>query len=73
MISYSWAQQTTVETFVTHLKKSQGQGDDDDRYDIWIDLEQMAGDTVKAMASAVENAKVIIMCISKEYKESHNC
>ena len=39
--------------------------------DICIDLAQMGSDTVEAMASAVKNAKVIIMCALKQYKESH--
>ena len=41
-------------------------------YDIWIDLEQMGGSTLEAMARAVENASVVLICYSRKYKESVN-
>eukprot|EP01043_Picozoa_sp_COSAG02_P079572 COSAG02_NODE_18481_length_936_cov_0.504182_2_plen_68_part_00 len=36
----------------------------------WWDLENMKGSTVDAMSDAVDNADVIICCISRAYKES---
>ena len=65
MISYSWAQQNAVRAFAEQLKNR--------GYTVWIDLDQMAGDTVEKMAAAVEDAKAVVMCVSQEYKESHNC
>jgi len=65
MISYSWAQKETVRQFAEEVKKR--------GFRIWLDVDMMAGDTVEAMAEAVENASAVIMCVSKAYKESHNC
>eukprot|EP01050_Picozoa_sp_SAG11_P004087 SAG11_NODE_252_length_11593_cov_7.436663_5_plen_179_part_00 len=42
-------------------------------YDVWVDVQQMSGSTVDAMALAVENASVVLICISRSYKESSNC
>ena len=36
-------------------------------------MTQMTGSTVDAMAEAVEHACVVIVCMSKRYKESPNC
>ena len=38
-----------------------------------MDLEQMRGSTLDAMAEAVENASVVLVCVSRRYKESQNC
>ena len=65
MISYSWAQQAGVLRVATELK-ARG-------FTLWVDVEQMQGCTIDAMASAVENAAVVLVCVSKEYKESVNC
>ena len=40
---------------------------------MWIDVEQMTGSTVEAMALAVENAEVVLIGVSRQYKESTNC
>ena len=42
-------------------------------YRVWIDYEQMGGSTLQAMAEAVENAAVVLVCMSEKYKESPNC
>ncbi|XP_068691021.1 uncharacterized protein [Montipora foliosa] len=42
-------------------------------YRVWMDLEQMRGSTLEAMAKAVENASVVLICVSQQYKESPNC
>ena len=44
-----------------------------DGYKIWIDKDQMEGSTLEAMASAVENAWVVLICVSAHYKESSDC
>ena len=36
----------------------------------WMDVDQMSGSTLEAMAKAVEESCVFIMCVSKKYKES---
>ena len=38
-----------------------------------IDIEEMSGSTLEAMAEAVEKAQVIILCVSSHYKDSANC
>ncbi|GFH17975.1 predicted protein [Haematococcus lacustris] len=40
------------------------------RYATWLDLDKMLGNTLAAMAEAVENAAVVVVCVSKKYKES---
>ena len=42
-------------------------------YAIWIDIEKMGGSTLEAMAHAVENAAVVLICMSEKYKQSPNC
>ncbi|KAJ7387414.1 Vacuolar protein sorting-associated protein 33A [Desmophyllum pertusum] len=65
MISYQWdAQDMLVEV----KNKLQASG-----YRVWMDLEQMGGSTLEAMAKAVENASVVLVCVSQQYKESANC
>lgn len=65
MISYQWdAQEVLVE--VKNQLQASG-------YRVWMDLEQMGGSTLEAMAKAVENAAVVLVCVSQRYKESPNC
>eukprot|EP00026_Physarum_polycephalum_P003081 Phypoly_transcript_03090.p1 GENE.Phypoly_transcript_03090~~Phypoly_transcript_03090.p1 ORF type:complete len:799 (+),score=132.97 Phypoly_transcript_03090:161-2557(+) len=65
MISYNWGNQEMVKT----IKK----GLADHGYNCWIDIEQMQGSTLEAMANAVEQASVVLICYSKKYKESAAC
>ena len=65
MISYQWDAQ---EVLVKVKNKLQASG-----YRVWMDLERMGGSTLEAMAKAVENAAVILVCVSERYKESPNC
>ena len=65
MISYQWDSQ---EVLVEVKNRLQASG-----YRVWMDLEQMGGSTLEAMAKAVENASVILVCVSHQYKESPNC
>ena len=64
-ISYQWDSQ---EVLVEVKNKLQASG-----YRVWMDLEQMGGSTLETMAKAVENATVILVCVSQRYKESPNC
>ena len=65
MISYQW---DTQEVLVQVKNKLQASG-----YRVWMDLEQMGGSTLEAMAKAVENSTVVLVCVSQRYKESPNC
>ncbi|XP_068740648.1 uncharacterized protein [Montipora capricornis] len=65
MISYQWDSQ---EVLVDVKNRLQANG-----YRVWMDLEQMGGSTLDAMAKAVENASVVLICVSQQYKESPNC
>ena len=42
-------------------------------YLVWFDVDMMKGSTVDAMSDAVDNAEVMLFCVSLEYKESANC
>lgn len=64
MISYSWSQQERA-LKVRRLLASLG-------LKVWIDVECMEGSTLQAMASAVENSRIILVCVSRAYKESPN-
>ncbi|XP_078572363.1 uncharacterized protein LOC144859530 [Branchiostoma floridae x Branchiostoma japonicum] len=65
MISYQWDHQKTL---VKVKDRLQSYG-----YRVWMDLEQMGGSTLQAMAEAVENSVVVLICMSQKYKESPNC
>ena len=65
MISYQWDSQ---EVLVEVKNRLQASG-----YRVWMDLEQMGGSTLEAMAKAVENSSVVLICVSEPYKESPNC
>ena len=38
-----------------------------------MDVDEMGGSTLESMAKAVENASVVLVCVSQKYKESPNC
>jgi len=42
-------------------------------FQTWIDVDDMVGSTLDRMAEAVQNAAVVIMCMSESYKASKNC
>ncbi|XP_078577148.1 uncharacterized protein LOC144862496 [Branchiostoma floridae x Branchiostoma japonicum] len=65
MISYQWDHQKIL---ISIKKKLQAAG-----FKVWMDLEQMGGSTLQAMAEAVENSAVVLMAMSHMYKESPNC
>ena len=65
MLSYCWDQQAVVKRVHAGLVER--------GYDTWIDIEQMMGSTVDSMAAAVENAEVVLLGVSRQYKESGNC
>lgn len=38
-----------------------------------MDIDNIQGSTLQAMAEAVEQADAVLMCMSEKYKESPNC
>ncbi|CAF5053439.1 unnamed protein product, partial [Rotaria sp. Silwood1] len=42
-------------------------------YKVWIDLEHMFDDILVAMAQAIENSYIILLCINQQYYESDYC
>jgi hypothetical protein len=42
-------------------------------YTTWLDLEDMRGSTVDAMSDAVDGAAMLLIGVSRAYKESANC
>ncbi|XP_063437363.1 uncharacterized protein LOC134718645 isoform X2 [Mytilus trossulus] len=64
-ISYSWKEKEIV-LKLKDLLQEKG-------LPIWIDTEQMRGSTLQAMAEAVENASLVLICMSESYKHSPNC
>ncbi|XP_019627897.1 PREDICTED: uncharacterized protein LOC109472555 [Branchiostoma belcheri] len=65
MLSYQWDNQKTVKKIKTALEAK--------GYKVWMDIEKMGGSTLEAMAGAVEEAAVVLICMSRKYKESVNC
>ncbi|XP_018619020.1 uncharacterized protein LOC108941064 isoform X2 [Scleropages formosus] len=65
MISYQWNSQGTM------LKVNRALQDAGIK--VWMDVEQMAGSTLQAMAEAVEKASVVLIGVSAKYKDSPNC
>ena len=65
MISYQWDVQSTMVQVKNKLQEA--------GYKVWMDLDQMGGSTLEAMAKAVEDSAVVLVCVSQKYKESPNC
>jgi|EP01043_Picozoa_sp_COSAG02_P006465 hypothetical protein len=65
MISYNWDHQEVI-TRVVEAVRQRG-------YVVWVDTEQMKGSTVDTMALAVEGCAVMLIGVSRAYKESSNC
>ncbi|CAC5411830.1 unnamed protein product [Mytilus coruscus] len=64
-ISYAWNEKDMVYKLKDRLKQ--------EGLEVWIDVERMGGSTLSAMAEAVENASVVLVCMSEKYKLSPNC
>eukprot|EP01045_Picozoa_sp_COSAG04_P056855 COSAG04_NODE_26779_length_290_cov_142.198953_1_plen_96_part_11 len=64
-MSYNWDHQDVILRVVAWL---QAHG-----YLVWVDTEQMKGSTVDTMALAVEGSEVMLIGVSRAYKESSNC
>lgn len=44
-----------------------------DEFRVWLDRDQMHGDTMTAMADAIENSEFVLICMSESYKQSPYC
>ena len=67
MFSYSWNQKNQVRHIYDII--------DNEYPDVpkWIDINKMCGNILEAMNDAVENSFLIIIFLSKDYKNSKNC
>lgn len=44
-----------------------------DGFRVWMDVDDMEGSIIDSMATAVEDADIILLCFSRGYKGSANC
>jgi hypothetical protein len=65
MISYNWGNQRMVKRIAKYLR--------DHGITVWIDVDNLQGSIVEAMANAIEQADIFLMCYSQKYKYSNNC
>ncbi|CAF1064548.1 unnamed protein product [Adineta ricciae] len=65
MISYNHSTKLVCSRIAKALK--------DKNYSVWIDQENISGDILTSMASAVENAFVVLMAINEQYFKSRYC
>ncbi|XP_041472786.1 uncharacterized protein LOC121422047 isoform X2 [Lytechinus variegatus] len=65
MLSYQWDVQKQI-LKVKDVLSALG-------FNVWLDVERMGGSTLEAMANAVEEACVVIICFSEKYKDSPAC
>ncbi|CAF4365419.1 unnamed protein product, partial [Adineta steineri] len=42
-------------------------------YRVWIDFDQMHGNVMDAMAQAIDQSEIIIICMSEHYRQSNYC
>jgi hypothetical protein len=68
---YAWKQQEKVKQVYTDLTEG-------GRYEVWLDIHDMsksgAGKGIlEAMSEGIDNADVMLICVSKEYSASANC
>jgi len=42
-------------------------------YKVWIDVNDIHGSSLEAMAQAVENSSCVLMCVTERYRQSINC
>jgi hypothetical protein len=44
-----------------------------DGYNVWIDLEDMHGSILVAMAQGIDNSDIILYCVTEKYSQSLSC
>eukprot|EP00057_Strongylocentrotus_purpuratus_P014006 XP_011668480.1 PREDICTED: uncharacterized protein LOC105440240 [Strongylocentrotus purpuratus] len=67
MLSYKWEHPSkpVMHEFKKQLQKR--------GYNVWMDEDRMMGDKIGALAEAVENADMVIACITRSYQDSQDC
>jgi len=65
MISYQWDNQTTMTRLASLLE--------DSGLKVWMDIYKMEGSILGSMANGIEESNVVLIGLSKKYKESANC
>eukprot|EP00049_Salpingoeca_infusionum_P009281 m.153467 g.153467 ORF g.153467 m.153467 type:complete len:736 (+) comp14293_c0_seq3:105-2312(+) len=65
MLSYSWATQDIVKRAANTLRAA--------GIKVWLDLDDLTGSTLGAMAEAVESSALVVVFVCKAYKDSPNC
>ena len=65
MLSYNWHYKDLILKIRDALK--------DASYKVWIEFENLGGSAMEGMASAVENSAVVLVAVSRKYKESASC
>jgi len=65
MLSYQWGSQDVVLLMRDWLE---GKG-----LQVWMDVDQMAGDIYHKMAQAVASSRVVVPCLTPAYESSPNC
>ncbi|XP_072050966.1 uncharacterized protein [Amphiura filiformis] len=65
MISYQWDSQERAIQIRNRLVA--------DGYRVWMDITNMKGDILEAMADAVQRSDVLLLCMTEKYKDSRSC
>ncbi|KAL3859212.1 hypothetical protein ACJMK2_009441 [Sinanodonta woodiana] len=65
MISYNWDNQKEIMKIRDYLV--------DHGYNVWLDVDHMHTYMLEAMAEAVQQAFVVLVCFTEKYKNSQNC
>ncbi len=65
MISYCWAEKIVCKKIFEQFNTK--------GYRIWFDENDMHGNSLSAMANAIENSQCIIVCMSENYEKSNAC
>jgi hypothetical protein len=65
MISYSHKDEIICKEIYEELSKY--------GYHVWIDFDQMHGNVMDAMAQAIERSRMVIICMSEQYRKSNYC
>lgn len=65
MLSYNWGHQSVVKEICQNLRNN--------GIKVWMDVDDLQGSTLQAMAQAVEKADIVLVCYSQKYKNSDNC
>ena len=66
MVSYNWRTGKECANDLYKVLTKNG-------YKVWIDDQNMGGDLGREMARGVANSTIVLLLISEEYENSHNC